>query len=200
MRIAGQAAEGIAFAMIVAVLMVVIVMMIMFVMIMVMRMPMIMAVTRIGAAHRRERLDDVGYRRAKTFKHRLDDMIAQDEDAAGLDRGGEMPVANMPGEFGEMHAVPGAYVVKLFGRRTDLDLPSVLQHQPVAIGERHRLGKVDQHLAAVGKLNGAAAQMPLVMHKHGLAGDGTGCTTSQNDGNRARKFGEIGVERKLHAG
>ena len=86
-----------------------------------------------------------------------------------LDRRGEMPVADVPGELGEMHAVLGADVVKLLGCRGDLDLPSVLQHQPVAVGEHDGFGQVDQHLAPLCELDGAAAQMPLVMRQHGLA-------------------------------
>ncbi len=75
-----------------------------------------MAVAGIGAAHRRERLDDIGHRRAEAFEHRLDDMVAQDEDAIGLDRRGEMAVADMPGKLGEMHRVARADVVELFRR------------------------------------------------------------------------------------
>ena len=87
------------------------------------------AVAGIGAAHRREGLDHVGHRRAESFQHRLDDMVAQDEDAVGLDRGGEMAVADVPGEFGEMHRVARADVVELLRRGDDLDVAAVVQHQ-----------------------------------------------------------------------
>ena len=158
MRITGQAAVGVAFALPVAMMVIIVVMP---VIMMVVR----MAVTRIGAAHRRKGLDDISHRRAEAFEHRLDDMVAQDEDTIGLDGGGEMPVADVPGKLGEMDRIACADVVKLFGRRADLDQAPVLQHQPVAVGERHGLGKIDQHFAAIGEFDGPAAQMPLVMRQ-----------------------------------
>ena len=75
-----------------------------------------MAVAGIGAAHRREGFHHVGHLRAQSFQHRLDDMVAQDEDAVGADGRGEMPVADVPGQFGEMHGVARADVVELLGR------------------------------------------------------------------------------------
>ena len=54
----------------------------------------------IGAGERREGLDRIRDGGAEPLQHRLDDVVAQDEDAAGLDGGGEMAVADVPGEFG----------------------------------------------------------------------------------------------------
>ena len=106
------------------------------------------AMAGIGAAHRLERLGDVAHRSAEPFQHRLDDMVAQDEDAVGLDCRGEMAVADMPGELGQMHGVAGANVIDLFMRGDDLDMAAVLQHQPVAVVQGDRLRQIDQHLLA----------------------------------------------------
>ena len=46
----------------------------------------------IGAAKRSERRGNLRYLSAKAFEHRLDDMVAQDEDAVGTHRGGQVPV------------------------------------------------------------------------------------------------------------
>ena len=67
----------------------------------------------------------------------------------------------------------------------------------VAIAKRHRLGQVDQHLAAVGKLDGAPAQVPLVMRQHRPAADVPG-DAGRGHGNGARQFGEIGVQGQFH--
>ena len=94
-------------------------------------------------------------------------MVAQDEDAVRLDCRGEMAVADVPGELGEMHRVARADVVEFFLGRDDLDMPAVFEHQPVAMAEHDGLGKVDEHLAAVDEFDGAAAQMAFVMGQHG---------------------------------
>ena len=52
----------------------------------------------IGAAKRVERLRRPRHPGAQAFQHRADDMVAQDQDALGLDRGGEVAVADMPGK------------------------------------------------------------------------------------------------------
>ena len=201
MRVAWQTAVCVGFAVHVVMLMLVMPMVVMPVIVM----PVIVMIVRVagmGAAHRRKRFDDVGQGRAEAFQHRLDDMVAQDEDAAGLDRGGEMPVADVPGKLGEMGAVACADVVELFRRRGDLDLAAILQHQPVAVVERDRLQEVDQHLAPLygpfGQFDGAAAQMPLVMRQDRLAGNSAGCIASRRDGHGAGKFRKVGVELKLH--
>ena len=79
MRVAGTPAEAVELAMAVIVPVVVI-----------MSMPVIMPMrvaAGIGAAHRMERLGHFGHGRAQPFQHRLDDVVAQDEDAVFLDLG-----------------------------------------------------------------------------------------------------------------
>lgn len=181
-----------------AVVVVVVMIMIMVMVVIMMMMPVSVAVARVSAAHGREGLDHVAHGSAKTFQHRLDDVVAQDEDAVGGDRSGKVSVADMPCEFGQMDSVTGADVVELLRRRADLDLASVFKHEPVAIGQCDRLGQVDENLAAIGKFDGAAAQMPLVMRQHGTARDFPGSIAAISERNSAWELGEIGVEREFH--
>lgn len=77
-------------------------------------MTVLMAGGGVGAADWIERFGDVPHFRAQAFEHCPNDMIAQDQDAIGMDSSGQMPVANVPGEFGEMHGVVGHHLKKLF--------------------------------------------------------------------------------------
>ncbi len=127
------------------------------------------AMAGIGAAHRIELGDDVLDPRAQPFEHCLDDVIAQDENAGRLDRRREMAVADMPGEFGEVHRIAPEHLVKRLVGGGDDDLAARLDHQPVIRLEHDRLGEVDENLAAIDELHGAAAQVPFVMRQHGAA-------------------------------
>ena len=142
-----------------------------------------------------------GFSYSHGLERAVHDGLVADSDslAAWLDRRRKMPVADMPGKFGQVHAIASADVVDLFRRCDNLDLAAAFQHQPVAVVQCHGFGQVDQHLAAVGKLDGASAQMALVMGQNGAAGwrGGTGFSGRQHR-DRARKFGEIGVEVEFH--
>ena len=127
-------------------------------------------------------------RGAEPFQHRLDDVVAQDEDARFLDLRREMAVADMPGKLGEMRRVAATHIVELFLGGDDLDLPAVVQHQHVAMVEHDRLGQIDQHPAAVGEFDDLAAQVPLVMGKHRKASKRLSCAVV----NGAGEFGEVG--------
>ncbi len=211
-RIARQAAIGVTLAMLAVMVVVVmgmtvvvpvvvpmvVIVMIMPMMIVVMPVIVAMCMPRIGSAHRREGFDDIRHACSQPLKHVLDDMVAQDKDALGRNGGREVPVADMPGKFGEMHRVPRVDAVEFFRRSADLDLAAVLQHEPVAVGECHGFEQIDQHLAAVHQFYGAATQMPLVMRQNRPAGDRARWAARRRDRYGAREFGEVGVEREFH--
>eukprot|EP01042_Synura_sphagnicola_P032354 gene32355-biopygen31008 len=138
-------------------------------MIMSMVMRVAVAVAGIGAAYRVERRDDVLDPGAEPFEHGLDDMVAQDQDAVRRDRRGEMAVADMPGELGEMERIPGPDRVERLVGGGDLDHAAALDRQGVAGGKHHRFGEVDQDLGAVAGLDHAPAQMAFVMLEDGAA-------------------------------
>jgi hypothetical protein len=194
-----EAAEAVALAVLVAVVVVMAVAVIM---------PMIVAmrvaVPGIGAAQRLERLGDLPHGRAEAFQHRADDVVAQDQDAVGLDLRGEMAVADVPGELGEVHRPAGADVVDLLLGRYDLGAAAVVEHQHVAMVERDGLGQVDQHLVAMHQRQDAAAQVALVMGEHGEVEGlrpvgGRLQLGGAQDAPGPRQLGEIGVEIELHA-
>lgn len=137
--------------------------------VMIVAMRVTVAVAGIGAAHRIEGCDDVLDFGAEPFEHRLDDMVAQDQDAVRRDRGGEMAVADMPGELGEVKRIPGPDRVERLVCGGDLDNAAPLDRQGVAGRQNHRLGQIDQNLAAIDGFDHAPAQMALVMLEDGAA-------------------------------
>ncbi len=127
------------------------------------------AVAGISAAHRVEGRDDVLDLGAEPFEHRLDDMVAQDQDAVRRDGGGEMAVADMPGELGEMKRIPGPDRVERLVGGGDLDHAAALDGERVAGGQHHGFGQIDQNLAAIRGIDHAPAQMTLIMLEDGAA-------------------------------
>lgn len=127
------------------------------------------AVAGIGAAHRVEWCDDILDLGAEPFEHGLDDMVAQDQDAVRRDGGGEMAVADVPGELGEMKRIPGPDRVERLVGSGDLDHAAALDRQGVAGRQNHRLGQIDQNLAAIDGFDHAPAQMAFVMLEDGAA-------------------------------
>jgi hypothetical protein len=125
-----------------------------------------MGVSVICAAHRLERLAHLTHCRAQSAEHRLDDVVALDQDAARLDLGRQMPVADMPGESQERFGALGADLQKRFLGRDHLGVTAVVEDQPVAMGEGDRIRQIDEYLIAVLKGEHLAAQMTLVMGEH----------------------------------
>ena len=87
-RIARLASELVGFAVTMSVVMMPVIMM---AVIMAMR-----GMARIGAAHWIERFRRVRHGGSKPLEHGLDDMVAQNEDAARFDGGRQMTVADVP--------------------------------------------------------------------------------------------------------
>ena len=78
--------------------------MVLMMVVMSMRMRMIVAVPMrmaavVGAAYGLKLPGDFRHFRAKPFQHRLDDVIAQDNDPAFLDLCRQVTIAEMPGKF-----------------------------------------------------------------------------------------------------
>jgi hypothetical protein len=103
-----------------------------------------MMVTMIGAALRLEGgcglLDD----RPQLPQHVGNDMIRPDQQASAIDLERDMPVADMPGETGEVDRIAGVNREQRLGQGADLDHRIILEKETVAIMQLHRLGKVEQ--------------------------------------------------------
>jgi hypothetical protein len=130
--------------------------------IMPMRMP---TLGMIGPARRLERLIDLEDDGAEALQHGADDMIAQDDDAVFLDLGRKMPVAEMPGELDQMRSVASANLEELLVRGEDLDQFTVVAHQQVAIGEKHRILQIEHDHFAIFQMQQFAAQMAQIMRQ-----------------------------------
>ncbi len=123
------------------------------------------AMGMIGATRRLEGLFDVEHHRAQPLQHGADDMIAQDHDAILLDLRREMTVAEMPGKFDQMRAVAAAHLEQLFVCGKDFDQFTILAHQHVTIGKKHRLLEIEHHHLAVLQMQELAAQVPQIVRQ-----------------------------------
>ncbi len=150
--------------MVVVIVVVVIVTMVMAVIVMIMTVRM-SAMGMIGATRRLEGLFDVEHHRAQPLQHGADDMIAQDHDAILLDLRREMTVAEMPGKFDQMRAVAAAHLEQLFVCGKDFDQFTILAHQHVTIGKKHRLLEIEHHHLAVLQMQELAAQVPQIVRQ-----------------------------------
>ncbi len=130
---------------------------------------MTVAMTGIGAARRVEGCHDLLDLGAEPMEHRLDDVVAQDQDAVRRDGRSQVAVSDMPGEFDQMERVTATDgVERLIGCR-DLYGAAALDRQRVAGCQNDCFREVDQNLQAAARLDHAAAQVTLVMLEHGAA-------------------------------
>jgi hypothetical protein len=104
-------------------------------------------------------IDDFG---AKPFKHRLDYVIPQNEDAIRFNLCLQVPISNVPCKFGYMECITTPNLIKRLSGGTNFDLAPIFQHQPVAMVEHHRLCKIQKDFLTVFKRYGFAAQMTLI--------------------------------------
>jgi hypothetical protein len=113
----------------------------------------------VGAALGAERLGDLGQARAEAGQHVGEHVVAADEQAARLDLAGGVPVADVPGEAGE---VAGDRHERL-GCGGDADAGAVGAFEHVALVERGRRLEVDHYRRALGGDQPLAAQEALVI-------------------------------------
>lgn len=135
---------------------------------------MAVAMSGIGAAHRVEGRHDLLDLGAEPMEHRLDDVVAQDQDAVSCDGRRQMAVADMPGKLGQVVRIAAADGVERLVGGCDLDGAATLDRQRVTRCEHDRFREIDQDLPTVARLDHAAAQVTLVMLEHGAAEHGFG--------------------------
>jgi hypothetical protein len=154
----------------------------------------------IGAANRIERRQQLVDRRAEPFQHLFDDMVAQDENAVRADRRREMPVADMPGEFGQMHHIARHDLVDLLVGCGNLDMAAVIEDETIAGGKLNRFRQIDEDAVPVGQCQHFSAQMPLVMRQRDAARQRRRprLRTGTFDRSGAREFREVGIDIQLH--
>lgn len=132
--------------------------------------PMVVPMSRrvIGAAGRRERGDEVRHRGTQAFQHGADDVVAQEQDAAVANLGGQMAVADVPGQLGQVNGVVSPHFVQVFGCSDDLHQRAVFKLQQISVGQDDRFGQVDERLLVIGEADRLASQVPVVMRQYGL--------------------------------
>ena len=122
-----------------------------------------LALAEMGTTHRMELRDNLLYPRAKPLQHRLDNMVAQDQDSTRVYRGREMAVADVPAEFHQMHRILAGYLIELFLGGDDQDLASTVQHKTVFVLQDDGFSQVYKHLATVDQSDYPPAEMTFVM-------------------------------------
>ncbi len=114
---------------------------------------------------RLERFLDIADTGAQSLQHGSDHVIAQDQDAAFLDLGRQVPVAEMPGEFDQVQRIARLDLEKLFRRGLHFDRITVFEHQPVTVMKEHRLFQVKHHHVPVRQVQQFTAQMTQVVRQ-----------------------------------
>ena len=116
----------------------------------------------ISTAFRVERSVDLRDGRAKAADHVRDDMVIADQQALFAYFRRQMPVAEMPGNAGEMHGVGTGDFQEPLQRGFHLDQPAVLQHQRIPVLQRRHFWEVEEEIKAAIRRQCDAAAMPVV--------------------------------------
>jgi hypothetical protein len=139
------------------------------VMIVRMTMIMVMFVTMacISAAHRVKGCDDLMHIGTKALQHRLDDVVAQNQNSVGCNCRRQVTITDMPGEFGKMSAiVPGNFVERLVSSDDAHDC-TVVENQLISREQHDGLWKVYENVIPVCQGDGLAPQMALIVLQYG---------------------------------
>jgi hypothetical protein len=146
---------------------VIVVVIVRMIMVMVVTMAMLVTMACISTAHRVKGCEDLMHIGAKTFQHRLDDVIAQNQDSVGRDCSRQVAVADMPGNFRKMSAIaPLDFVERLVGGDDTHDR-AVVEHQLISREQHHGFWKIYENVISVRQVDGLTTQMALVKLQYG---------------------------------
>ena len=118
-----------------------------------------------------ERRVDRPDRGAKAYRHLLQHVIAPDAEPVADDLHIGVAVAEMPGELHERERRPGAHLSHGFGLAGNQHNPSIVEHDAIAVAQRHGLVEVQQKFRPALALEHDAAAMPVARVEH----DEVGC-------------------------
>jgi len=96
-----------------------------------------------------------------------------------------MPVAEMPGDAGEMQRVSAADFKERLGRCDDLDKSAVLEHERIAAAQFRRRRQVEQKRGALGAGHRYAAAMAIVVIEDNAIGRRVRPCPSRSNSDRA---------------
>ncbi len=117
----------------------------------------------IGAALGVEGGSDVRHDRAEVVDHVLDNRVVADAQPVAEELGRQVAVAEVPGNAQQIDRRLCRDLAERLGRRIDGNDAAVLQHQPVAIPEWHRLRQVEQEFQLAGSRHRHAPAVALVV-------------------------------------
>jgi hypothetical protein len=100
----------------------------------------------VGAALRVEGTLDHAGLRAEPTNHVSDHVIVANVDGAGADLGGEVAVAQMPGDARKRASVAASDLKQPFGRRLDGDDAPVLESDTIPGAQHGCFGEIEQEL------------------------------------------------------
>jgi hypothetical protein len=99
---------------------------------------------------------------AQTLHHLLNDVIDANADAVAEQLNRQMTIAQVPCDANEFAIVVRVDFKQRFGAGTNPDNPAVVQREPIAIAQPHRVGQIDQQfLARLRGQNNAAAMAAI---------------------------------------
>jgi hypothetical protein len=104
-------------------------------------------------------LDERG---SKTAEHVFDDVIGPDAKNLTPDLGGNMPVAEMPGQPHELTRIRVSDVDDKLGRRPNDEPRPVIELHAVSIGHCGRRGQIEKYLVALIRDQADASTMPMI--------------------------------------
>ena len=100
--------------------------------------------------------------RTESGQHVEDDVVVSNANRVIENLHGQMPIAEMPGNPGEMGRPAGPDVDDVFCPCPDSYRAAVAERQPVAVRQCPRFRQVEEKLASGRCLHGNASTMPLV--------------------------------------
>jgi mannose-6-phosphate isomerase-like protein (cupin superfamily) len=118
-----------------------------------------------------ERRVDRGDLGAKTRRHLLQHVITPDAEPVADDLHVGMTVAEMPGELHQRERRPDRNLSQGLGLTGNQNDPAIVEHDAVAVTQRHSLIEVQQKLSAAFALEHDAAAMPIAR----IQDDEVGC-------------------------
>ena len=125
---------------------------------------MMLAAMGVGAALGIEGRHDGGHGGAEMGDHLLDHVVAADTQAIAEELGRQMTIAEMPGNAQEPVTAGGGDLGQRLQRRLDGDDAAILELEPVAVAQGHRLGEVENEFqpARPGHCHAAAVALVVV--------------------------------------
>src|SRR4029079_18220505 len=130
---------------------------------------MIMLVMR-RARLRVKRRIDCRDRGAEARRHLLQHVIAPNAQPLADDLHVGVAVAEMPGKLHECERRPGAHLRQVFGLAGNQHDPTIVEHDAVAVAQRHGLVEVQQEFRSAFTLQHNAAAMPVARVEHDEVG------------------------------